>query len=626
MPMVAVGAGDAEGRGRCLERDVGDSRLEKESREHFAVLDHFCGRFDQGLPRCHDRARAAGAAAVEEQVAVALDQVDLVERDAEAVDQDLGEGGGVALAVVEGAGGDGHPAVLFEPDAAHLFGRRCGDLEVAGEAVAAELAGGGGSFPSGGEAGPVGARQAGVEHGREVAAVVGQAGERRVGNRVRWDHVLAAERCRIAVGRAGGGVDQALHDVVGLGPAGAAVGADRHGVGEDAGGADREHWRAIEAGQVLEHVGRRHGRAEGGQIGAHLGDAVDPDRQEITLGIEGQLAFDPGGPALVVGDEAVGPLVAPFDRPAELLGGVQDRNRFGVGGGLHAERAADVGGAHLQPLGRNAEEIGGALPEAEHALTAGVQEEPIGGGIVGGDGGARLHGGDHDPVVDQGDAGDMGGGGERPLDRFDIAGLPVEADVAVVVVQARGVGRLGRQRVDHHRQRLDLDLDQLGGVAGGGQALGHDHRQDLAHMTDPAGRQQRPGWREQGAAVDVLERHLAAQRAIAGGLEVGRGDHRQHARCCQRRGWIEPLDDAVRHLGAEDEGVGLAGQADIVGIAPGPGDQRRVLLARHRLADAEPKVGQVLDYVIHVEAPWSGRLGQGGLVRAAWSGRPGHGG
>ena len=88
----------------------------------------------------HHRARAAGAAAGDQLVAVALQQADALERHAELLAQHLRERRGVALAVVERAGDDGHAAVGLEADAAHLLVGGRGDFEIAADAEAAQLA------------------------------------------------------------------------------------------------------------------------------------------------------------------------------------------------------------------------------------------------------------------------------------------------------------------------------------------------------------------------------------------------------------------------------------------------------------------------------------------------------
>ena len=223
-----------------------------------AFVDDLGRGFDDRLAARHDRARAAGAAAGQQLVAVALDQVDQLERQAEPVGQHLGEGRGVALAVVEGAGDQGDPAVLLEADAAHLRVGGGGDLEIAGEAAPAQPAARlaiAGAVRKSPPSRPWRGRPRARPRNRRCRSSSPEAAV--AGHRAGRDQVLAPQLDRVVAGLARGGVDQPLHDVVRLRPAGAAIGADRHGVGERAPGPDRDHRRPVEARQVLLHVDRR---------------------------------------------------------------------------------------------------------------------------------------------------------------------------------------------------------------------------------------------------------------------------------------------------------------------------------------------------------------------------------
>src|SRR3984957_11007357 len=93
-------------RGRLLA--LGDARL---------------GGFDDRLAGRGDRARAAGAVAEPHEIAVVLLQRDLLEGDAELRREHLREPRGVALPVVERAGGELDRAVRLERDLAELAAR-----------------------------------------------------------------------------------------------------------------------------------------------------------------------------------------------------------------------------------------------------------------------------------------------------------------------------------------------------------------------------------------------------------------------------------------------------------------------------------------------------------------------
>ncbi len=226
----AVGAGDREAAGAKL--DVLDRRLEMVGRDLFAALDHLPARLDDRRSARHDRFRAAGAAAGDQLVAVALQQADALERHAELAGQHLGERRGVALAVVERAGDDRDRAIGLKAYAAHLVLGRRRDLEIVADAAAAQLPPCVAVGPARREAVPVGGRERPVEQRRELAAVVGRGDRRRVGHLRRLDVVAPPQRHRVDAELARRRVDQSLHVVVALGPAGAAIGADDRGVGE----------------------------------------------------------------------------------------------------------------------------------------------------------------------------------------------------------------------------------------------------------------------------------------------------------------------------------------------------------------------------------------------------------
>src|SRR4051794_7560981 len=133
----AVGAGDHEPSLRKL--DVSGRGFEDVRGDLLALIDHLRGRLHDGGAAVHDRFRAAGAAAREQLVAVALEEADAFKRDAEFVGQDLREGRGMTLSIIERAGDDGDRTVGFEADAAHLLARWRGDFEEAANPKPAHL-------------------------------------------------------------------------------------------------------------------------------------------------------------------------------------------------------------------------------------------------------------------------------------------------------------------------------------------------------------------------------------------------------------------------------------------------------------------------------------------------------
>ena len=145
--------------------------------------------------------------------------------------------------------------------------------------------------------------------------VVDLAGRRRVGQRLRLDQVLAAQRVGRHADFARGVIDRALDQIGRLGATGAAIGIDRHGVG---------------IGRAQPHIGGRnvvgagrHAHAEpgdvgrvAGQIGAHVGDDVELEREELALVVERELRGRDIVAAVAVAEEVLGAVAHPFHRLA----------------------------------------------------------------------------------------------------------------------------------------------------------------------------------------------------------------------------------------------------------------------------------------------------------------------
>ena len=196
-------------------------------------------------------------------------------------------------------------------------------------------------------------------------------------------------------------VDQALHEVVGLGPPGAAIGADRRGVGEGDLGRDLDQRRAVDGGEVAGDAHRAHQRADIGEVAADIGEADQPHRQELAVLVERQLGVEVVVAAVLVAEEGARTVVGPLHRTAEDLRGVEQAGVFGIGRALHAERAADIAGQDAHLVGLDLEQIGHLMLQAERTLVAGAQRVAIGLGVILGQRRSRLHGADDDAVADQ---------------------------------------------------------------------------------------------------------------------------------------------------------------------------------------------------------------------------------
>src|SRR5262249_605989 len=148
--------------------------------------------------------------------------------------QHLRERRGVALAIVERAGEDRHRAVRFEANPAHLLVGRGRHLEIAADADAAQLAALPALAPARRKSLPVPALQPLFHDSGEIAAVIGRARRRLVRQLARPDLVATAELDAVDAGLGRRHVDDALHEIIAFGPAGAAIGADEGGVGQHA--------------------------------------------------------------------------------------------------------------------------------------------------------------------------------------------------------------------------------------------------------------------------------------------------------------------------------------------------------------------------------------------------------
>src|SRR4029078_13193253 len=103
-----------------------------------AAFDHQVRRLDDRRAARRDRARAAGAAAYDQLVAVALQEPDFLEWDAELLAQHLGIRRGVALAIIKRAGDDRDIAVRLKANPAHFLVRRRRHFEITADPDAAQ--------------------------------------------------------------------------------------------------------------------------------------------------------------------------------------------------------------------------------------------------------------------------------------------------------------------------------------------------------------------------------------------------------------------------------------------------------------------------------------------------------
>ena len=180
----------------------------------------------------------------------------------------------MALPARLGADQDRNVAIGIEPHIGGLLAHGAADLDIGRKPNAAHQAlllrglGALGKFL------PVRDLHRPLHVGGEVAGIVDLAGRGLVGHRARRDEILAPDRIRRHPELARRGIDQPLDHIGRLGASGAAIGIDRHGVGEHRAHAAMERLDIVEAGQ---HAGAAVGNIgpEGREISAHVAHQVD---------------------------------------------------------------------------------------------------------------------------------------------------------------------------------------------------------------------------------------------------------------------------------------------------------------------------------------------------------------
>ena len=505
------------------------------------------------------------------------------------------------LAVIQGAGDQGHVPIRFKADAAHLPAGRPGQLEIVADAPAAQFAARAALLFARGKADPVGEPQRVVQQVGEVAAVIGRPVRRPVRHRLGRDVVLAAQLDRVDAQLPGGGLDQSFHIVIGFGPPGAAISPDRGCVGEDAFGRDLDQRCLVNAERVPDRIA---GRRAGGTVGsAQIAVAVEPHGEETAVAVERELGRHLGVAPMGVGDKAARTVVGPFDRAAEFARGIEDAIIFRVGRLLHAERAADPFGQDAHLVAPDAENAGDVVAKPEDALAADMQGPVLARGVVIGDRRARLHRIDDDAVVAQPELCHVSCRGKGGGDLLAVAEMKIEPDILRhVIVEDRRVGGVGEGGLGDRRQRVDVDGDEFGGVPGLRRGLGDDRGDRLADMPYLIRRERVMGRHQHRGAVAVVHDLAGRQRADAALRQLGRGVDCEHTGHLPRRRGVDAADDAVGDVASHHDGIGLAGKVDVVRIMALAAQQHRVFRARHRLADREfllgPEQGRI-DVVVH---------------------------
>ena len=159
-----------------------------------------------------------------------------------------------------------------------------------------------------------------VEVAGELAAVVDAPALRLVGHLLRRDEVALADLDRTETGVAAALVDQPLDQIGRLRPPGAAIGVDRRRCWCRCRGSAHRGAECRRAPVDMVRPPSRDARRVLREIGAHVGEEVDPHGEELAVLVHRHLGDRDVVAAVGVDEEMLGAVADPLDRPAELLG------------------------------------------------------------------------------------------------------------------------------------------------------------------------------------------------------------------------------------------------------------------------------------------------------------------
>ena len=372
-------AGHVEGAAFTVQHDVSGCRLKQvggglagQVHQLLRCIGHRrAGYLDGAGP---SRGRAGG-----DDLGVAVEHLDRIQRHAQTVGHDHRPCGVVAGSDRRGTGGGQHGPVATEPDLAVLATAEAGDLHVGGYADAHLDGVSGLASPLllGPQAYVVGGGQGTVQRSLVVATVHGGTCGGGVREGLGSQQVGPPHLDRIHADLGGEQVHGALDCGGGLGSPGPPVGTRRCRVGGDA------HRRELQVGDVVDAAGQLPGELRQERPPLRIGPAVLHHVEAVMGDPAVTGATDRHGlglcPPVDEGGEVLGTGLDPPDRAADQAGELADDDLLLRDHSLGAESSTDV--LHQHPdLGRlHAEALRSAVPEVVRALRAGpVGELPVG--------------------------------------------------------------------------------------------------------------------------------------------------------------------------------------------------------------------------------------------------------
>ena len=279
--------------------------------------------------------------------------------------------------------------------------------------------------------------------------------------------------------------------------------------------------------------------------------------------------------------QVLAPVLDPLHGAPQSHGRPRHDEVLGIEFAAHAEAAADLELDEVDQMLGMAEQVGQDAPVEVRDLGDAPEREHPRSRIVGGREPARLH--RHAGVtLDREALGETALGGGKPALRVAGARLQPLDDVSAGGGVEHRHARIGRAaRVGDDGQKLPVDLDQLQRVLGE-IAAGRDHEGDrLADVADESGGEGRLQAGVGAGAGALPEPHgNPADRA-----EIVGGDHGRDAGKRARRPGADGRDPRVRMRRPENRRVQQAGQTDVGGVFPAPGQEPEVFLSLYGKAD-----------------------------------------
>ena len=591
---AAVGAGYGEATGRI--DDVGGRRLERIGRQFLALVDKLLAAAQDGRAADIGRARPHRADAADA-IGIAHGDLDLRRVDAEQFGRELREAGLQPLPHALGAHPDHHLAVFLDLVVRHLVhdvGR--GPFDVGGEAAAVELAALLGLRLARRKAVPVGRFERLGEEQVEVAGIVLLAHRRGVGHLRGLHEVAPTQFGRIHAHLAGRRVHQPLEIEDALGTAGAAIGADRGGVGDDAGDLEIDQRDVIGAGCHLGADEQRDDDAAARRIGADVGEGFHAQAEDAAVLVECHRGLVELVAARGRRGKLLAALGAPPHRPLQHLGGPNGHRLVRLDADLHAEAAADVAHDHAHlVLGHLQDDVAQSVARHRGVLAADMDDQPV--VLPLRHDRARLHGVHDQALVHDVERHDVGRALESLLGLGVVAELVVAGDVARRALP--DLRRAGLERVldlGDRRKLLILDIDQLEGVLRLLARVGDDGHHGLSDVAHHLVSQRTAGGHLGLAAVGRRKHRREGEVTHTFLFHVGPGVDRDHARCLFGCGSVDLQDFCVGMRRPHEHNMRLIGPREVVGEAARAGQEPVVLdaldvlsLAKHRHTPLPPQ-------------------------------------